>query len=709
MRLFYRSLYSFIALILFQAVLTVFLVTSVTDRTNSEEARLELAQKASVSYDAVTGWIRSLWKEMITIQQEGALSVTADPFSARGLLELEDYYRSRLFSSGFDYFVIRQEPMSWNRAVVNPAYQLATLAPDTFSIAADHPTIRYYRDGDAVAMVGGFRLYGDGERALDLFVAKHMDDTFCRVIASRSNAPVILSTPTSTIGGSVNVPAIAAPLALGDMELSYREHEPTALGDERFRAAVKRLGRIAPTGETLYLATLVSDRRYADRIRLVTRTAFLVSTIAAVLSAFFSLFFSRYLSRPAQLLIAGMRRVKRGVFEPQLDSPRGDEFSALFRGFNSMAAELQEDRNRMDRYIAEITQLKEYNEAIIHSIGAGIAIIGRELRVEKANATFRTIAGLAGEGDGRELAALKVPFLDGEVYRRIHEVVRGDRPHFSKRIRNPGDRVYDVKLYTLSPHIETVQTEGCVLVVEDVTIRDDLESKMYRAEKIASISLLSAGVAHEINNPLSSITTNVQNLISENEDPEQGATLTLIDQETRRIAGIIRNLLDFATADRENDSSCDAARVIRETTELLRSYMEQSRTVEIVVAGDAEALPVAIGSDELRQILMNLLINASQAIERNGQIVVETAVTSGGVVLRVRDNGSGIPDEYRSRIFDPFFTTKPNGRGTGLGLSVVYGIITEYGGTVDVESREGEGTTVELFLPQPAKEVVIHG
>jgi signal transduction histidine kinase/HAMP domain-containing protein len=707
MRLFYRSFYSFMALIVFQALLTGLLVTSITERNNNEDAREELGQKADLSYQAINGWVRSLWQEMMTIQNEGVSGVTDAPFSAEGLLRIEDHFANRLFAAGFDYFMISQSPRAWSRTVVNPRHHFVTLSPTTLLRPESHPNVRYYREGGAAAMVGGLYLHADDGRSLVLFIVKRLDDAFCRSIASRSGSEIFLSTVDEIIGGSVPISDITASLSLGEMEVSYGEHEQVLVGEQRYRAAVRRVGRIAPGQANFYLSTLVSDSRYAARIRLIARTATMVSAFAAILSLLISVFLSRYLSRPAQLLLSGMRNVKQGLFETQLDSPSKDEFGVLFRGFNSMVVELQEDRKRMDRYIAEITQLKEYNEAIIHSIGAGIAIIGKDLRVKKSNSTFDFFAEESGESagtEGRAIGELSLRFVDDAISNRINEVVHGERRSYVKRSRSAEDRVYDVKLYPLSQELGNVSTEGCVLLVEDVTARDALESKMYQAEKIASISLLSAGVAHEINNPLDSITTNVQNLISEIDDEEQTIALELIEEETRRIARIVRGLLDFATSTREPQSFCDLAQVVRDTSNLVHTFLRQDNDAHIRISEIGELPPVAMGKDALRQIVMNLLLNATQAVEGGGIVTVKSEARDGFVVLTISDNGCGIPEEYRSRIFDPFFTTKPNGRGTGLGLSVVYGIVTEYGGAVHVESKEGEGTSVELLLPRKRQE-----
>jgi signal transduction histidine kinase len=208
-------------------------------------------------------------------------------------------------------------------------------------------------------------------------------------------------------------------------------------------------------------------------------------------------------------------------------------------------------------------------------------------------------------------------------------------------------------------------------------------------------------MAHEINNPLGSILTNVQNLIDEEENATRKVSLKWIEQETRRIARLVQELLNFASGDAEPGLGSDVNAVIREVIRLVGYSLAKENRIRIDTRLADGLSACALSADELKQVVINLVKNAVQAIEGPGRVLVSTRPHPGGgrITLAVADNGAGISKDMVSRIFDPFFTTKANGVGTGLGLSVVYGIVTKHAGTIGVRTREGGGTRVTLGLP----------
>ena len=240
-----------------------------------------------------------------------------------------------------------------------------------------------------------------------------------------------------------------------------------------------------------------------------------------------------------------------------------------------------------------------------------------------------------------------------------------------------------------------------MFVAEDISAKTELEQRMFQAEKLSSMSMLSAGMAHEINNPLGSILTNVQNLIDEEDNAAREVSLKWIEQETRRIARLVQELLNFASGDAEPGQGSDVNAVIREVIRW-SAIPWQRRRPDPIDTRLAEGLSAcALSADEIKQVVINLITNAVQAIEGPGRVLVSTRPCHGGgrISLAVADNGTGISKDMVSRIFDPFFTTKANGVGTGLGLSVVYGIVTKHAGTIGVRTRMGGGTRVTLGLP----------
>jgi two-component system, NtrC family, sensor kinase len=237
------------------------------------------------------------------------------------------------------------------------------------------------------------------------------------------------------------------------------------------------------------------------------------------------------------------------------------------------------------------------------------------------------------------------------------------------------------------------------------------EAEVARGEKLASIGQLAAGIAHELNNPLTGVLTFTHLLRKKMPEGSQDAEdLDLVIRETKRCASIIRRLLDFAREKTPEKALVDLNRLTEETVR----FVERSaalQQIEIVMDLDPDLPQLYVDADLIKQVLMNILVNAQQAIEEHGRITVRTRLTparrlqgSGGepapaVEIAISDTGCGIPQANLQRIFDPFFTSKEVGKGTGLGLSVSYGIVRSHGGEIEVESTVGEGTTFRICLP----------
>jgi two-component system NtrC family sensor kinase len=220
-----------------------------------------------------------------------------------------------------------------------------------------------------------------------------------------------------------------------------------------------------------------------------------------------------------------------------------------------------------------------------------------------------------------------------------------------------------------------------------------------RSEKMASIGRLAAGIAHEINNPLTGVLTFAHLLRSKaNMEPEDQQDLDVVIRETTRVSEIVRGLLDFARERPSIKGPLDANDVIQRTMRLIRS---QKRVERISIREDLDQdLPQITGDEnQLQQVLLNLSLNACEAMPEGGTLTISTSAQNGKVFVRVADTGCGISEEHLDDIFEPFFTTKPVGKGTGLGLSVSYGIVQQHGGTLEVESQEGKGTTLTIVLP----------
>ncbi|MGD8368912.1 MAG: ATP-binding protein, partial [Desulfobacterales bacterium] len=239
----------------------------------------------------------------------------------------------------------------------------------------------------------------------------------------------------------------------------------------------------------------------------------------------------------------------------------------------------------------------------------------------------------------------------------------------------------------------------------------ETQSKLIQQDKMASLGKLSASVVHEINNPIAGILNLnllMQRILAEGEfDPASignfSKYLNLMETETRRVSRIISNLLGFSRQSNMELKAFDLDQLIDKTLMLNENLLKIGHVA--VEKEIAPALPKMVGSpDLLQQVFINMISNAAEAMQPAGGTLSISAglLSNGNIQLQFKDTGVGIPDDNRSRLFEPFFTTKKRGKGVGLGLSVVYGIVKEHGGRIDVESKEGQGTVFRIELPVEA-------
>jgi PAS domain S-box-containing protein len=239
------------------------------------------------------------------------------------------------------------------------------------------------------------------------------------------------------------------------------------------------------------------------------------------------------------------------------------------------------------------------------------------------------------------------------------------------------------------------------LFEEDVTERQLLQASLAQSEKLAAVGQLAAGVAHEINNPLTTILANAQ-LLQRKLPPQEGdlhEMVGLIIQASDRASQIVRDLLDFARRERYDLAPADINETIQRTISLMGHELgSRSITLRFDPAPDLPVIQASV--DHLQGVWLNLLINAIDAIDPGpGIIDIRTGKVGDTIQVAIIDNGVGIPPEHISRVFEPFYTTKDPGHGTGLGLSVCHQIITRHGGQIQVSSQPGEGTTITVSLP----------
>jgi PAS domain S-box-containing protein len=544
---------------------------------------------------------------------------------------------------------------------------------------------------------------GDGE-AVGLHLVKLIDDTFCRQLAIDSPATATFVTPMGKLTGLPKLPS-RSPFAqaMADQRGYARIIDQRNGLGLRYNASLRNAGTMLSEDgpASLHLAVLLDAAWQDERLHMIGRSLLVSSLFSIGLSAALVLLGSWTLSKPVMRLTSAMQQVAEGDFSARLSGSSSRETKTLFDGFNGMVSQLERDVRERERHIEEITALTNANETIFQSIGTGMITVDRNLHIQRVNSAAFELLGLEEASlRGSHLRDVQARELGPHLVEVAGEVLAGRGP-VTGRLKRSGERVYRLDGFSLravAGRNGPVSDEGCLLIVDDVTEKVSLEERMVRAEKLSSLAILTAGVAHEINNPLSSITTNVQNIADEIEDPDQRRAIHYIQQETRRIRDIVGRLLEFAGKNGRSHRWADINEEVRLVLATVR-YSFPSDTSATVETDLAEGLPrTSIPGDEVRQILLNLVTNAFQATDdKGGTVRVTTGRTGEYLALEVTDDGVGIPTEKQQRIFDPFFTTKPE--GSGLGLSVVYGLLNKYGGSCTIRSTEGEGTAVRLTLP----------
>jgi two-component system, NtrC family, sensor kinase len=379
------------------------------------------------------------------------------------------------------------------------------------------------------------------------------------------------------------------------------------------------------------------------------------------------------------------------------------ELVQTIAGYVAVALDNAQLYSSLEQKALEIARLKDFSENIVESLNVGVLAVDLSGIVESWNTRMEQLFGvLRQDAVGAKLDALLPAELATEIAaRRDEEQITGI---YKQRLQHQG------KTLTLNVSITPLVSKsgehiGRLLLFDDVTQRERMEEQMSQTEKLTSLGLLAAGVAHEVNTPLAVISNYIQMLAKQMpENDPRHSIIEKIVKQTFRASEIVNNLLNFSRTGAAETSDVDVNRVVEDTLALVSHPLMTSQIQ--VVKNLSDGLPAVRGSaNKLQQVFLNLFLNARDAMPSGGILEVRTNTHNGSVEIEVVDTGAGIPREHIHRIFDPFFTTKASGRGTGLGLSVSYGIIKEHAGKVDVRSAPGKGTSFHVELPAVRKPV----
>lgn len=314
------------------------------------------------------------------------------------------------------------------------------------------------------------------------------------------------------------------------------------------------------------------------------------------------------------------------------------------------------------------------------------------------------------------------------AYRRSDMIMDGctmDRLFASKDDWNRISALIEVHEYILNEEAYFMRTDGSAIyviitggidygafgcektfhfIIKNINEKKEMEQQIAQADKLAALGELSAGVAHEINNPLGVILGYTQLMLKDRAIRDDHShiheDLKVIEKHVKNCRTVVSDMLAFSRKGSVKKGRINMNQVVDDVVQFLHNHSD-FRKIDMQLSLEGESPLVVIGNEqEFRQVVINLVINACHAVEQKGMIQISTALDAkGNIEIGVRDNGRGISRENIARIFDPFFTTKPVGQGTGLGLSVSYGIIKKYGGTIEVKSRENQGAFFKVILP----------
>ncbi len=433
--------------------------------------------------------------------------------------------------------------------------------------------------------------------------------------------------------------------------------------------------------------------------------SWLVISIAVMFVVLAAHSLSNSIVRPLLSLTEGTKEMIRGNMSARVEVSSHDEVGVLADSFNTMVEELNSRRRRLMQTLQalrrsrkEIIRERNFKDTVFENIETGILTFDHNYRVTSVNGPACTILDIerpASDCDWQPLLA-DWPELGNVLggWFTAHEMADADPLRMYVPVERAGRKLtYRMVLFSLRFRQQT----GWLLTIEDLTERVNMRQQMARMDRLASLGRMSAGIAHEVRNPL----TGVSLLLDELHDRLLGkeADQQLIRRalgEIERLEGLVNELLHFASMPVPQLAHGSIVDVLQDSLFLVRKQCQRSG-IKIIEQFLPNLPAIVMDADRLKQVFLNLFNNAIDAMPDGGELLISAKLSDDSVLLGIRDTGLGIDAEILPLIFEPFYTNK--GQGTGLGLAISYNIVSDHGGEIDIESKPGEGTTVFIRLP----------
>lgn len=437
-------------------------------------------------------------------------------------------------------------------------------------------------------------------------------------------------------------------------------------------------------GDLGYVHVGISESSIHQVIFATRNIILFLTLLIGGIGVLFAYYTGNYLISPIKTLIMGTKEIGRGNLGFQITVSSSDEIHYLAEAFNKMSQNLSMSIN-------DLLQSEERYKKIVDGTSDAVILIDDKKLILSWNSAAQKIFGYKyKEVENKNIqmlySSLEAPPIGktGEILSREGIFIKNNGSFF------PG--LYSQKSLLIG------KSSSNVIVIRDISEqkeKEKLEHNLIQTDGLATLGQLAAGVAHEINNPLTNISLYAQLLLEKITDKDIINKLKIISDEADRAANISRGLLEFARQSEPVFSSADINSEISEVLNIINYDLEN-----IILTKNFGSIPnIIVDKVQIKRVFMNIISNSIQSISNEGKISIKTSVDGDYLKIIISDSGCGISKENLKRIFDPFFTTKPLGKGTGLGLSVCYGIIKRHNGYIYVQSKLGEGTAFTIKLP----------